>query len=338
MRKPVDRLGYGGYLSLALKFPKFIESLADLCQEFRTFKTKSRGCESWKAPIKVAVLNCWGKWKAWINSFGAPQKFLVKRPDVIQVAGTNLLECLSGLPVEVEFLSFAEVEEHGIPPGIDVIINDGDAETAWSGGRWWANAKVVGQIRRFIHAGGGFIGCRGPSAFQHQGRYFQLADVLGVDREVGHTLQSAPIIASVVPKHFITEDLTAPPDFGTRETFVYISDRSTQLLAANGLHVMVAAKPFGRGRSGFFGALPYDLTNARLLHRAIFWAARKESHLKRWFCENPLTDCAFYPKSGQLVVVNNSDEAQVTCLFDSRGRSRRLRLKPYQSRWLDVQQ
>ncbi|MCX6917242.1 MAG: 1,3-beta-galactosyl-N-acetylhexosamine phosphorylase, partial [Verrucomicrobia bacterium] len=256
-----------------------------------------------------------------------------KRPDVIQVAGTNLLECLSGLPVEVQFLSFSEVAKNGIPKDLDVIINDGDAETAWSGGCWWASPKVVGEIRRFIHSGGGFIGCRGPSAFQHQGRYFQLADVLGVDKEVGHTLQSAPVKASLAPKHFITEDLTGPTDFGTSETFVYVCDPATQLLATNGLHVMATAKAFGRGRSVFFGALPYALTNARLLHRAIFWAAGKESQLKIWFCDNPLTDCAFYPKSGQVVVVNNSDEAQATRLFDGQGRSHRITLKPYVSRW-----
>ena len=334
LRKPVDRLGYGGYLSLALKFPKFVDHVAELCQEFRAFKANSGGGESWKAPIKVAVLNCWGTWKAWINSFGAPQKFLVKRPDVIQVAGTNLLECLAGLPVEVQFLSFAEVENNGIPRDVDVIINDGDAETAWSGGRWWANAKVVADLRRFIHNGGGFIGCRGPTAFQHQGRYFQLADVLGVDKEVGHTLQSAPVAASVVPTHFITEDLAGPADFGTNETFVYVCDPATQLLAANGLHVLAAAKTFGRGRSVFFGALPYDLTNARLLHRAIFWAAGKESQLQKWFCANPVTDCALYPKAGRVVVVNNSDQPQVTRWFNGQGLSRRVLLKPYQSRWL----
>ena len=334
MRKPVDRLGYGGYLSLALKFPKFVEHVAELCAEFRAFKTHSGGGESHKAPIKVAVLNAWGRYKAWINSFGAPQKFLVKRPDVIQVAGTNLLECLAGLPVEVQFLSFAEVEQSGIPKDVDVIINDGDAETAWSGGRWWINPKIASEVRRFVHRGGGFIGCRGPTAFQHQGRYFQLADVLGVDKEMGHTLQSATVKAELLKQHFITHDLREPADFGTHETFVYVCDPATQLLAANGLHVLAAAKPYGQGRSVFFGALPFDLPNARLLHRAIFWVAGREKELERWFCGNPNTDCAFYPKSGMLAVVNNTDRPQTTKFFDGQGRPGRITLKPYQSRWL----
>lgn len=334
MRKPVDRLGYGGYLNLALKFPKFVKQVADLCEEFRTFKTNSGGGESRKAPVKVAVLNAWGRYKAWINSFGAPQKFLVKRPDVIQVAGTNLLECLAGLPVEVVFLSFAEVERNGIPRDVDVIINDGDAETAWSGGRWWVNPRIVAEVRRFVDRGGGFIGCRGPTAFQHQGRYFQLADVLGVDKEVGHTLQSATMPAKPVENHFITEDLRAEADFGTHETFVYVCDPATRLLASNGLHVMAAAKQYGKGRSVFFGALPYDLTNSRLLHRAIFWAAGKERELKKWFCENAETDCAYYPKSGKLVVVNHTARPQTTRVYDGKGRMRTVSLRPYESRWL----
>jgi len=152
---------------------------------------------------------------------------------------------------------------------------------------------------------------------------------------VGHTLQSAPVKASVAAEHFITEDLTGSADFGTHETFVYVSDPATQLLAANGLHVMAAAKPYGCGRSVFFGALPFDLTNSRLLHRAIFWAAGMETQLRKWFCDNPVTDCAFYPKSGQVVVVNNSDQPQATSLYDGKGRPRRVTLKPYESRWLN---
>ena len=335
LRKPVDRLGYGGYLSLALRFPEFVDHVAALCDEFRSFQRNSGGAESLKAPVKVAVLNAWGNWKPWINSFGAPQKFLVKRPDVIQVAGTNLLECLAGLPVEVCFLSLEEVAAGGVPRDVGVIINDGDAETAWSGGRWWADPRVVARVREFVHRGGGFIGCRGPTAWQHGGRYFQLADVLGVDQETGRTLQSAPVPAKVVPNHFITADLAGEPDFGTRETFVYVTGRTTEVLAASGCHVLAAAHRFGRGRSVFLGALPYDLANARLLHRAIFWAAGREAALKQWFCSNPLTDCAWFPASRRLVVVNNSPQPQRTTVFRGDGTTMRLTLKPHACRWMD---
>ena len=36
LRKPIDRIGYGGYLKLALEFPDFVKYVESVCQEFRT--------------------------------------------------------------------------------------------------------------------------------------------------------------------------------------------------------------------------------------------------------------------------------------------------------------
>ena len=155
---------------------------------------------------------------------------------------------------------------------------------------------------------------------------------MGVDRGVGNTLQSAAVKASVVVRHFVTEGLTGL-DFGTGETFVYVSDRNTQLLAASGLHVMAAAKEYGKGRSLFLGALPFDLKNARLLHRALFWVARQEKELKKAYCENPATECAYYPGSGNHVIVNNPNTPQATRFYDISGRASTIKLNPYASVW-----
>ena len=35
LRKPIDRIGYGGYLKLALDFPEFIDYVESVCDEFR---------------------------------------------------------------------------------------------------------------------------------------------------------------------------------------------------------------------------------------------------------------------------------------------------------------
>ena len=47
MRKPIDRMGFGGYLSLAAKFPAFVDRVAEVADEFRTIYaagiTKNRG-------------------------------------------------------------------------------------------------------------------------------------------------------------------------------------------------------------------------------------------------------------------------------------------------------
>ncbi|EKC44195.1 Lacto-N-biose phosphorylase, partial [human gut metagenome] len=122
------------------------------------------------------------------------------------------LECLSGMPFEVEFISFDDVR-NGIPEEIKVIINVGDAYTAFSGAENWIDEKVLTNIRRFVDQGGGFIGVGEPTAYQYQGRYFQLSDVLGVDREMCFSL-STDKYNEKNDDHFILEDIEGALDFG----------------------------------------------------------------------------------------------------------------------------
>ena len=66
LRKPIDRIGYGGYLKLALQFPDFVEYIKSVCDEFRTLYDNIQGVTPYCVK-KVAVLNCWGKMRAWSN-------------------------------------------------------------------------------------------------------------------------------------------------------------------------------------------------------------------------------------------------------------------------------
>ncbi|HBT17358.1 MAG TPA: hypothetical protein DEB05_10440, partial [Firmicutes bacterium] len=47
----------------------------------------------------------------------------------------------------------------------------------------WQDKEVLAKIREWVYMGGGLIGIGEPTASQYQGRYFQLAEVLGVDKE-----------------------------------------------------------------------------------------------------------------------------------------------------------
>lgn len=336
-RKPVDRIGYGGYLSLAAQFPEFVDHVTDLCKEFRDFLKYSRKTPSYKAPIKVALLNSWGRLRSWINAMGRGQKFLKKRPDVSVVAGSNLLECLSGLPVEVDFMSFGDIESNGIPEDIDIIINNGEAGSSWSGGRNWINEKVVSSVRAWIHEGGGFIGVLGPTAYEHQGRFFQLSDVMGVQKEVGNSCLSAAQRFKTVDRHFVIDDEFEELDLGIRKSFVYTSNEKTQVLRASpGGHVLMAVHCFGRGRSLYLAALPCSLESSRLLYRALLWVSRKEDHLKRWFCTNLKTDCAAYPKSGYYAVMNNVETKQKTSVYDGKGDPHDVTLRPFECAWFPL--
>ncbi len=339
IRRPVDRIGYGGYLSLTSKFPDFVEHVGWLCDDFRRIKKRSLGKPSWCAPVKVGILNAWGKLRSWINNFTRDQKFLVKRPDVIMVAGSNLLECLSGLPVEVEFISFDDITQSGIPSDISVIINDGEAETAWSGGRYWSKPEVVSAVREFVYNGGGFIGVQEPSAYHCQGRFFQLFDVLGVDKEVGATITTAPVESRKPATHFILDDDLSSLNFGVEKSYVYPISRRLEVLRSDrsGMHILLSSHQYGRGRAVYIASLPFSFANSRLLLRAIFWSAGKEGDIHRWFSSNPNTDCAYWPDSGSLVVVNNVDVEQTTVIYDGNGvKFGETVIGPYESKWFSV--
>ena len=184
LRSPLDRIGYGGYLKLASNWPGFIDEIQNVVGEFRQIHENMQGTKSYVAPFKVAILNCWGHQRKWMSN---QVHHSIYHRETYSAEG--VLECLSGMPFDVEFINFDDVRS-GIPKDIGVIINVGDAYTAFSGAENWIDEKVVTAIRKFVDEGGGFIGVGEPTACQHQGRYFQLSDVMGVDREMGFSLST----------------------------------------------------------------------------------------------------------------------------------------------------
>lgn len=98
----------------------------------------------------------------------------------------GIIESLSGAPFDVKFISFQDIlDDSSILDDIDVLINVGDADTAHTGGDWWVNPHIVEAVRKFVYNGGGIIGVGEPTGHQFQGRFFQLADVFGVEEEHG---------------------------------------------------------------------------------------------------------------------------------------------------------
>lgn len=339
LRKPVDRIGWGGYLSLAAKFPEFIEHLTGITDEFREFHDKTNGSEAWIAPIKVGVLNAWGSLRSWMVQAGPIEKFYSGREDVMEFVGTNLTECLAGLPVDVTFLSFTDILNNpACLDELDVIINEGVMGSAWSGGEVWKDPKVVLAIRKWTHDGGGLIGVGHPSAIEYAGKVFQLSDLLGIDLELGKGIQVGEQGYHRDAKHFIAADLQEK-DFRTvtEHSYAFSSNDETVVLDMREKHVHLACKATDAGRGVYISSLPFDWQNARLLHRAIFWAAGKEEYFKQCHSSNPNTDAAWYPATQVFCAVNNTGEPQETTLFDSRGKQlQTVVLEPRQVKYQNV--
>ena len=183
LRKPIDRIGYGGYLKLALQFPEFLDYVEQVCNEFRTLYANVKGTTPYCVK-KVAVLNCWGKMRAW--GCHMVHHALYQKQNY---SYAGVIEALSGAPYDVKFISFDDIRANAdILNDIDVVINVGDGDTAHTGGYEWEDPQIVEAIQRFVYNGGGFIGVGEPTGHQHQGRYIQLGNVIGVEKETGFTL------------------------------------------------------------------------------------------------------------------------------------------------------
>ena len=60
LRSPIARMGYGGYLSLAAKFPKFVDAVEHISDEFRDIHDRTDG-EAARGVLNVAILNSLGQ-------------------------------------------------------------------------------------------------------------------------------------------------------------------------------------------------------------------------------------------------------------------------------------
>jgi 1,3-beta-galactosyl-N-acetylhexosamine phosphorylase len=331
LRKPIDRMGYGGYLSLAYKFPEFVDYVEKITDEFRDIHDHIQQTKPYTG-MKVAVLNCWGALRTW-QAFTVAHSLYSKQA----YSYYGILESLSGMSVDVEFISFGDVLENGIDPSIDVIINAGDVNTAFSGGEVWKNARLIELLREWVYSGGGLIGVGEPTAVSHQGRYFQLADCFGVDKETGFSLSTDKYFTGQTDGHFITEGMTKY-NFGESMKNVYALHGGVDILEYSGGEIHLSANQAGEGRAVYIAGLPYSPENSRLLMRSLYYAAGKEAELHTWYADNPYCEVHAYPGSGMYAVVNNSHEVQSTAVYDGQGNTSSVELEAGGILWQPIRE
>jgi beta-D-galactosyl-(1->4)-L-rhamnose phosphorylase len=309
MRVPVDRIGLGGYLHLTQPFPDFAECIEEITQEFHLIKALHReGSPSLMKP-KVGVLTAWGKLRSWTCSghyHENPENDLI-----------NLIESLSGLPFEVEFLDFDEVR-HGIHERMDVLINAGFAGSAWSGGDAWQDDVVVATLTRWVHGGGVFLGVNAPSAVEGHNTLLRMAQVLGIDIDTGARVNHGrwPVETVDTKEVGMVPGATVAP-----RTDVYLLDGDTQVLLAAGDQPCVTNRKFGKGRGVYLSSYRHSLPNARLLCNLI---AGAEATAATYPGLPPQIDCAVYPANGKMLLSNASAEIQSVSIGSSR-----QEIKPY---------
>ena len=330
LRKPIDRIGYGGYLKLALQFPEFVDYVESVCNEFRELYENIKGTTPYCVK-RVAVLNCWGKMRAW-GCHMVHHALYYKQ----NYSYAGVIEMLSGAPFDVKFISFEDIKnDPHLLDSLEVIINVGDADTAHTGGIWWEDPEISSAIRKFVWNGGGFIGVGEPSGHPYQGHIFQLATVLGVEEENGFTLNYDKYNWEEHPDHFILQDADRPIDFGEGKRNIYALE-GTEVLVQRNKEVQMAAHDFGKGRAVYISGVPYSFANSRTLYRAILWSAHSEEELHTWFSSNYNVEVHAYVKNGKYCVVNNTYEPQDTTVYTTDGSSFALHLDANEIKWYEI--
>ena len=331
LRKPIDRIGYGGYLKLALQFPDFIDYVQTVCDEFRELYDNIKGTTPYCVK-RVAVLNCWGRMRAW-GCHMVHHALYYKQ----NYSYAGVIEALSGAPFDVQFISFADIKaDPAVLEGVDVLINVGDADTAHTGGAWWEDPEVAAAVKGFVHRGGGLIGVGEPGGHPYQGRFLQLAGVLGVEKETGFTLNYDKYNWTEHRDHFILADCPGHDmDFGEGKKGIYALE-GAEVLIQREKEVQLAANDYGHGRAVYISGLPYSFANSRALYRAILWAAHDEADLYRWFSSNYNVEVHAYVKNNKYCVVNNTYQPQDTTVWRGDGSSFDLHLDANEIRWYEI--
>ncbi len=320
LREPVQRIGLGGYIHLVEEFPDFCDYIEEVKDEFDEIRSYHDAGRPYALKPRVAVLHAWGKLRSWTLSGHMHE---TDEHDLI-----HILESLSGLPLDVSFLSFEDIEG-GVPKNIDVIINAGAKGTAWSGGSRWQNEAAVESLTKWVHGGGVFIGVNEPSAADGFGTVFRMAHVLGVDGESAGSYCHGRWKYDVVAAPGLI-----PEGVELRPANVRLTDGRATVLAERDGRPAVTENDFGAGKGVYISSMAARAenrpANTRLLLNIILRACG-ESLSQECVTDSPDTECAFFPCSGRLVLINNCGGARHTrvwvggCLFEAE-------LAPYETK------
>ena len=321
LRAKIDRIGLGGYLHLVEDFPDFCDYIEKVSDEFRLIRTFHDAGKPYTIKTKVAVLHSWGALRSWTLSGHFHETYM---HDLIHVN-----EALSGLPVDVKYISFDDIKK-GALQDVDVVINAGYAGSAWSGGESWKDEEIVTLLTKWVCEGGTFIGVNEPSAVEGYDNYFRMAHVLGIDKDTGARVCHGKW-------SFTAQDdeklLPEGASVASKE-HLFLTDGKAKVLLAEGDRPVVTVNEFGKGKGIYLASFQVNLENTRMLYQLIRYAG-KEGLSGLYMTDNLYTECAYYPESGKLVVINNSDKEQTTTIPTEKG-DKTVVIAPYDTTFMEL--
>ena len=205
---------------------------------------------------------------------------------------------------------------------------------------------LTAKIREFVDNGGGFIGVGEPSGYQYQGRFLQLSDVLGVEKECNFRHFEKRDEMKPIEKHYITDGIDMskiafnPNVRGmyplSADVIKMHYDETYPYGWQNAGHVDLAVNEYGKGRSVYLSGISPSNESYRLIYNAILWACGKENERNIVYSSNPNVDAYYYSRAKKYALINSTNEPQCTEFYDKSGYKSIIELKPKQIRWIEI--
>ncbi|MBR3108067.1 MAG: 1,3-beta-galactosyl-N-acetylhexosamine phosphorylase [Clostridia bacterium] len=318
LRQCVDRIGLGGYLHLTEGAPAFVDAIERIGIEFRKIKALQQDGPAYTLPIKVAVLHTWGALRSWTLSGHFHETYM--HPLI------HVNEALSGLPVDVKFISFADAE-NGALDDVNVVINAGRAGDAWSGGDAWKSEKLVEKLTEFVYRGGAFIGVNEPSAVPGYDTFFRMAHVLGIDLDTGARVCHGKWEYKIEKGIRIQAGSAGLKD----KERLYLTDGKAKVLAdADGVPQMTFNR-FGKGLGVYLSDFAVSLQNTRMLLDILLYAANL-TDTAPYITGDCRAEAAYYPADKTLIVINNTEACVETTVSLPDGNWLNVSLAPLETK------
>lgn len=97
---------------------------------------------------------------------------------------------------------------------------------------------------------------------------------------------------------------------------------------------MVCVNDFGKGKGIYLASFRVNLENTRMLYQLIRYAGG-EGMSGLYMTDNLYTECAYYPESRKLVIINNSDREQAASIPTEAG-VRTVSIAPYDTVFVEL--
>lgn len=293
LRAKIERSGLGGYLSLTQDYPKFLDAMDLILDQFEAISKLHDVSKPETLKTKIAVLHAWGDLRRWTLSghfHETDQHVLI-----------HVIEALSGLPFDVKFICFDSVKD-GALDGIDVVINAGNAGDAWSGGKHWNDAELVQKLTQWVYDGGTFVGIGEPSATDGFATYLRMAHVLGVDVDNGEYACHGKWQFDVASQ----KDYTHFTKNWTIRNNVRLTDGNAKVIAVNENNIPnITVNHFGKGKGIYLADFKFDHSVTHGFGSILLQASTGSVD---GLTDNAWVECAVF--GDKVAFINNANKPQ----------------------------